>query len=414
MSYTKKDFIEELSRALTNLYDPARLRKSWLLEVFHLSSARNPQFALNELLRKGIHALEPDRNTPRDTNAWRIYEILIKRYVEQTKQQQVAEELGFSTRQMRRHEKQAIRVLADYLWNRYGLEQELMRTQSPARGGEADEVEMTPSREQELAWLKESFPSEVTDIAKVINTTLRNITPLMEAYQVHVQVDLPEDRPPITAQMTPLRQAMLNLFTAAIHSAPQGRVTVKVIAEREGIVVRVQAEAEGPISEKERKQITEELEMTGRLVRLMGAQLDIQTRQQLFAHLFLPSVEQIAVLVVDDNTDTLRLLRRYLGGTHYQFIGASDAQQALALAEEYMPRIIVLDVMLPDVDGWELLSRMRENPRLQHTSIIVSTILPQEQVAQTLGAAAFLRKPVTRQALLAALDRLTGPCLKTD
>jgi CheY-like chemotaxis protein len=76
----------------------------------------------------------------------------------------------------------------------------------------------------------------------------------------------------------------------------------------------------------------------------------------------------------------------------------------VALAEQCEARIILLDVMLPGIDGWELLGRLREHPTTQGTPIIVCTILPHEQLALTLGAAQFLRKPVSRSTLLRALD----------
>jgi CheY-like chemotaxis protein len=67
--------------------------------------------------------------------------------------------------------------------------------------------------------------------------------------------------------------------------------------------------------------------------------------------------------------------------------------------------LIVLDVMMPEEDGWMLLGQFREHPRMRGIPIIICTIVPQEQLALSLGAAQFLRKPVTRAMLLAALDR---------
>jgi len=66
----------------------------------------------------------------------------------------------------------------------------------------------------------------------------------------------------------------------------------------------------------------------------------------------------------------------------------------------------LLDVMLPGVDGWELLGRLREHPQLKGLPVIVSTILPQESLAMALGAAAFLCKPVTQEAFLQTLNSL--------
>jgi len=111
------------------------------------------------------------------------------------------------------------------------------------------------------------------------------------------------------------------------------------------------------------------------------------------------------VLVIDDNADTRRLIQRHLSGSRYHFTGAPDAKQGLALAEELIPQIIVLDVMMPGRDGWALLEQLREHPQLKDIPIIVSTILAHEDLALALGAAGFLRKPVSRSQLLTELDR---------
>jgi CheY-like chemotaxis protein len=122
------------------------------------------------------------------------------------------------------------------------------------------------------------------------------------------------------------------------------------------------------------------------------------------ADLIVPTLERLPVLVIDDNADTLQLLQRYASGTRYHLISARDPRRALELAAEFSPQIIVLDVMMPDVDGWEVLARLRQHPLVDRTPIIVCTILAQKELALALGADAFLHKPVSRQGFLAALD----------
>jgi CheY-like chemotaxis protein len=79
------------------------------------------------------------------------------------------------------------------------------------------------------------------------------------------------------------------------------------------------------------------------------------------------------------------------------------------LAEELFPKVIVLDVMMPQIDGWELLASLRQHPNTSHIPVVVCTILPQEDMALSLGASGFVRKPVTRHIFLAALDRQVAP-----
>ena len=105
--------------------------------------------------------------------------------------------------------------------------------------------------------------------------------------------------------------------------------------------------------------------------------------------LTLPTDGQISVLAIDDNPDTLQLLQRYTADTRYRLQCESDPARSLALAEETLPDIILLDVLLQDIDGWELLGRFRAHPRLGDKPVIVCTILPQRDLALSLGAAGF-------------------------
>jgi CheY-like chemotaxis protein len=94
-----------------------------------------------------------------------------------------------------------------------------------------------------------------------------------------------------------------------------------------------------------------------------------------------------------------------LAGTIYNFNGLSQPEKALETAFEVSPHLIVMDVMMPGLDDWELLGRLRTHPITREIPIVVCTILPQEQLALTLGATEFLRKPVNRQEFLAGLER---------
>ena len=118
------------------------------------------------------------------------------------------------------------------------------------------------------------------------------------------------------------------------------------------------------------------------------------------------------VLVIDDNEDILHLIQRYLTDTVYYFVGARNSDEALNLAKELNPRAVLMDVMLPGIDDWELLGRLRAHPTLQGVPIIVCTILPQEELALALGAAAYLRKPINREVLLATLDQQVHQLLR--
>ncbi len=404
-------FVRELHHALQHLYDPAELRHSPLLEAFGVDRQQRPVSSLRRILIDAIGALKPGPNTPFQSDDARIYRALFNRYVEQFTQREVASSLALSIRQLRRQENEAVRVLADYLWARYRLQQRVQDQGTLARpNGEAGTPDESAGREQELEWLRRSFPSEPADAAELIQAVLSTVETFLQAAQVRMSCRVPDGLPRLAVQRDALREALLNIVTAAIRSAPWGQVNI--IAEGLGQQVCIAIEplkAQSP-SVCAALVDAESLEMARQLVGVSGGKLELTMSEMgerpFTARLIVPAAERVAVLLIDDNADAHRLFQRYLEGTRYPLIGTRDPEQALTLAAEAPPRVIVLDIMLPGVDGWQLLGRLREHPRLAGVPIAVCSILPQQQLALALGAAAFLRKPVSRAALLSTLDSL--------
>ena len=370
---------------------------------------------LRRLLIEAIELLKPAATTPPDSSDWRYYRILYHRYVEQFSQQQVAANLALSIRQLRREEAEAVRLLAGYLRSHYDL------PQSPApdaarRGGSGTTPFSDPPagdslREQELRWVESSFPRELADLQTIVEVALATIQPLVELSRVNLRCKGLQSLPRVFVQPGSVQQALLNVLTVAVLAVPEGWVTLNAQSREREAWIAVEARASRPADSPLARRDLEALEVARQLLALSGGRLEVQMPEQgaerLVATLKLPTEERATVLVIDDNADALRLVERYLTGTRYIFASARSAEEALELAVEKHPRAIALDIMLPGVDGWRLLGRLREHPQLRGVPIIVCSILPQEELALALGAVAFLHKPFTRQALLAALDATT-------
>ncbi len=401
-------FVRDLHRALTYLYEPAVLRQSPLAEIFSLQSQHNPVSALQCALLEAIESLKPAPETPLQSGAWRSYRILFHRYTEQCTQVEVAGMLGFSERQLRREEHVAVRALAEYLWHHYGVELRAPALAAPSAAAETG----TPSREQELEWLQKSLAPATSEVAEVIGATLRVANALAQELRVRMDAVLPATLPQIAMEPGTMRQALLNALTPAIRAVPHGAVQISVDVGRQEITIRLRPCSHPAYGATLSPDVAESLEMARQLLALGGGSLTVSQEQcpqyPFTISLTLPLAERAAVLAIDDNVDTLQLFQRCLAGTRYPFIGAHDPEQALRLVEKLRPRIIILDLMLPGLDGWEVLGRLRAHPRTHSIPIVVCSILPQEQLALALGAAAFIRKPVSRAALLSTLDRLTS------
>jgi CheY-like chemotaxis protein len=92
-----------------------------------------------------------------------------------------------------------------------------------------------------------------------------------------------------------------------------------------------------------------------------------------------------------------------LGLHPYRVVTAQTGHEAIDLARQLHPDVITLDLMMPDQDGWDLLQVLLNQVDTQGIPIIVCSVLRQKDLALSLGATAFLEKPVTQQALLSAL-----------
>jgi CheY-like chemotaxis protein len=82
-----------------------------------------------------------------------------------------------------------------------------------------------------------------------------------------------------------------------------------------------------------------------------------------------------------------------------------DPVNAQPVAQKLQPAVILLDVMMHNVDGWQILSELRHMPATTAIPVVICTILPVEELALSLGANAFLQKPVTRHLFLKTLDQ---------
>src|SRR5262249_25686184 len=99
------------------------------------------------------------------------------------------------------------------------------------------------------------------------------------------------------------------------------------------------------------------------------------------------------------------LFRRYLVGHPYHIIDAADSAQAIELARRTSPQLIILDVMLPRQDGWEVLQNLKNHPMTLNIPVLVCSVLELPDVAVSLGADAYLKKTPSRNEFLRVLEK---------
>jgi len=114
------------------------------------------------------------------------------------------------------------------------------------------------------------------------------------------------------------------------------------------------------------------------------------------------------VLVIDDDPTTREVLSQFLGKKGLRVVTASGGEEGLAMARKLHPRAITLDVVMPKMDGWKVLSALKADPELAGIPVVLLTILDERQKGFRLGAADYLVKPVDPARFAAVLRRFAG------
>src|SRR5437762_10398396 len=110
--------------------------------------------------------------------------------------------------------------------------------------------------------------------------------------------------------------------------------------------------------------------------------------------------------VCSSDLKSAELIRVHLEGEGFKVLHAATAEAALLIAERHALSLITLAIMLPKMDGWELLGRFKQMPSLQHTPIVIVSIVADRNKGFALGAAAVMQKPISRQELFDSLNEL--------
>jgi len=126
-----------------------------------------------------------------------------------------------------------------------------------------------------------------------------------------------------------------------------------------------------------------------RLVRFAGKTEDIERRDKISR-----------VLVIDDDPDVRDLMERYLSREGFEVMSASSGQDGITRIKEFDPDVITLDVLMPVMDGWSVLSELKNNPETSNIPVIMLSMLDELDMSFALGASDYLLKPIKRDVLV--------------
>jgi len=426
ITLSKDQFIFHLRKALKALYDPSVLLNSPLIDWLEIDKNGGVAAALRRRLNEAIDQLRPEQDEPQGLKSWRVYHVLHQRYTLQFPQHKAAQNIGIGDRQMQREEKIAIDVLGDYLWRTTGLEKKANASVIPSINDPV--VQTTQSVPQSViepqanlenfAALVDGDPIQATDIASLLEDVNDTLRPVAKVCKVNFEKAFEAQTIEISqkpfARRSLLRQGLLMLINQLMEYTRGGslRLSYSFLKDAGGVILEAVPgnDQPAPVLSLDR------LQPADALIRISNCSLhfdklpdglDIRVLLRVEFNL----QEQITILFIDDHDDTLRLYRHYLEGSRYCFAGANTPGDGFVQAQDISPGVIFLDVMMPESDGWQVLGQLRLHPQTQNIPVVVCSILPQASLALALGAAEFIKKPISRPALIAVLDRLLSQSL---
>jgi Signal transduction histidine kinase len=264
-----------------------------------------------------------------------------------------------------------------------------------------------------------------------------------------LEVVCPTDIGSMRADMTKVRQSISNLLSNAAKFTENGKITVEAAAENGGagewVIFRVSDTGIG-MTPQQQARVFEAfsqadastmrnfggtglgLAITKTFCQMMGGDVQVtsevgkgstftirlprEVRDPAFTEednvkpeAPVSSAPTKTVLIIDDEADTREVLERFLTRKGFQVHCAANGREGLRLANELHPAAITLDVMMPGMNGWAVLSQLKSNPATADIPVIMLTIVDDKKLGYGLGATDYMIKPVDRERLSQILQR---------
>lgn len=298
---------------------------------------------------------------------------------------------------------------------------------------------------------KMDFFLETFEIARLVDEVVDTIGTLVNRNNNHLKVEVDPSLSEMRADITKVRQALFNLLSNAAKFTHEGEIGLVVWGEQEDGVgwIRMSVSDSGiGIPPDKIDHVFEEfsqadesttrdyggtglgLPISRRFCQMMGgditlestvgegstftirlpleveeAAVESESTSEVLTSVTPESGEERVVLVVDDDPIALDLLERALQGAGVRVVTVRDGQEALSLARTLQPAAITLDVLMPGMDGWEVLRELKADSETRDIPVIMVTMTDNSELGYSLGATEFLTKPVQRGQLAQLLDR---------
>ncbi|MDT5324749.1 MAG: hypothetical protein QOF25_1901 [Mycobacterium sp.] len=283
-------------------------------------------------------------------------------------------------------------------------------------------------------------------VGSALDYTLTMVRERATQHAITVTVEVTDGVDTVVADELRFKQVVLNLLSNAVKFTPDGG-SVSVRAYREGtdLVVTVTDSGIG-VPPEDQERIFESfqqgrrgapkeegtglgLTLSRRIVGLFGGRMWLESTPgvgSMFGFSIADVLERTdeatspergglpVVVLVDDDRASLDLLSAYLDGSPTRVMRARDGVEALELVRKVLPAAVVLEIELPQLDGWEVLAELKADPTTAAIPVVIASAVDDRPHGLALGADEYLRKPIRRDELVDALRHVGALALESS
>jgi PAS domain S-box-containing protein len=280
---------------------------------------------------------------------------------------------------------------------------------------------------------------EEVHLAEMATSVMSTAKGLVKEKPIHLIQNIPSDMPTVRGDTMRVRQVLLNLISNASKFTDEGSITVEAHVQR-GPTGKIEALINvidtGPgISVEDQEKLFKAfsqvdgsatrksggsglgLSICANLVQLHGGKIGVHSEMSKGSTFWftLPLYHQPqdaipegkkVVLAIDDDPQVISLYERYLNPQGYHVVPLTNPTKAKERILEVRPFAVTLDIMMPNLDGWSVLTDLKSDPNTRNYPVVICSIMENAEKGFSLGAADYLVKPVLEEDLVHVLDRL--------
>ena len=381
MTTYESDFEEHVRQLLSHLYDYLKLVQNPVARRLAAgASGRERNKAIRLALMDAIEELRRENTSNPTSRPNRLYNILLLRYIEEQGTSEVLNQLALSERQYYREHQRAIQTISQVIWDQHFAEASIPASHTLA---------------EELDYLSLERGGQSFDAQAEIQAALRSMRIIAEQRSINIRLSRAEQPVSLNVSQPVFRQLVIYLLNHCMSAMPAGSRIRLSLTAAPALSLHCGVDMRG---------LHETLQADGTasaLLRSLNARLDYVAEPPGISLRF--ARRERKILIVDDNPDTIDLFQRFLADLPLELLPAQEESEALRIAQATPLLCVILDVMLPGKDGWQILQRFKTNPATAQLPVLICSVLEMQELALSLGADGYLKKPPSQAELLASL-----------